>query len=450
MDINAIPHQSIWLISVLLTIFFGVLNSIKKRKTKALILETESRKEILKEKSVAVINQEIIEKTAITFEKKESGELTLELLKEQLRDTSNQLKFIDVGLVPPTFKFDDSEALKEKIETVRKEQFQVIVCGDATSSYSNWEWYGSKSKGKEMVDAYQSLLLKAFNAEFDMLRKKMRHSTYDATYAKLDKLEDQLIKLGETANARISRQYFRLKSDELGLWHKELEDKEDLKQIRKEEQAILREQAKQSSGDDADDIEDELFYSKADLEKAKKLALKLHGPSAAEMKLKINGMQKEIKKLETKFERAISQAQLTKAGYIYVISNIGSFGEGVVKIGMTRRLEPMDRVKELGDASVPYKFDVHTLSFVDNAPSIEKALHRKFTNNRVNIENHRKEFFRVSPEEVASAMEAMGIESDWYFEIEAKEYRESLLIREALFNETAKSSKASKQLPDSI
>lgn len=450
MDMNTIPHQSIWVISVLLTIFLGVLNLIKKRKTKALTLETESRKEILKEKPVAVINQEIIEKTAITLQKKESGELTLELLKEQLRDTSKQLRFIDVGLVPPTFKFDDSEALKEKIETIRKEQFQVIVRGDATSSYSNWEWYGSKSKGKEMVDAYQSLLLKAFNAEFDMLRKKMRHSTYDATYAKLDKLEDQLIKLGETANARISRQYFRLKSDELGLWHNELEDKENLKQTRKEEQAILREQAKQSSGDDADDIEDELFYSKADLEKAKKLALKLHGPNAAEMKLKISGMQKEIKKLETKFERAISQAQLTKAGYIYVISNIGSFGEGVVKIGMTRRLEPMDRVKELGDASVPYKFDVHTLCFVDNAPSIEKALHRKFTNNRVNIENHRKEFFRVSLEEVASAMEAMGIESDWYFEIEAKEYRESLLIREALFNETAKSSKASNQLPDSI
>ncbi|XQF93462.1 GIY-YIG nuclease family protein [Pseudoalteromonas espejiana] len=96
------------------------------------------------------------------------------------------------------------------------------------------------------------------------------------------------------------------------------------------------------------------------------------------MEERIQKMKSEIAKLENKFQRATSQAQITKVGYIYVISNLGSFGEGVVKIGMTRRLEPMDRINELGDASVPFKFDVHTMAFVQNAPEIEKKLHRKF------------------------------------------------------------------------
>lgn len=117
---------------------------------------------------------------------------------------------------------------------------------------------------------------------------------------------------------------------------------------------------------------------------------------------------------------------------------------------MTRRLEPMDRVKELGDASVPFKFDVHTLAFVDNAPHIEKTLHRKFNDRRVNIENHRKEFFKITPQEVAISMDELKINSDWYFNIEAKEYRESLLIRETKDNVSIQPETASSQLPISI
>lgn len=229
----------------------------------------------------------------------------------------------------------------------------------------------------------------------------------------------------------------------------ELVRKEELKAERKKQQALLRAQVKKG-GDDTEELEDDIYYRKSDLKKAQKLARELHGASALDMEDKIAKMQKEIDVLESKFERATSQAQLTKMGYIYVISNIGSFGNGVVKIGMTRRLEPMDRVKELGDASVPFKFDVHTLTFVDNAPSIEKTLHRKFDKYRVNQENFRKEFFNVNPQEVGAAMVELGIEADWYFDIEAKEYRESLLIRAARNKQVTKAPKTSTQLPDSI
>ncbi|PTC00580.1 DUF4041 domain-containing protein, partial [Thalassospira xiamenensis] len=148
---------------------------------------------------------------------------------------------------------------------------------------------------------------------------------------------------------------------------------------------------------------------------------------------------------------AMSQAQITRAGYVYVISNEGSFGEGVVKIGMTRRLEPMDRVRELGDASVPFRFDMHALAFAEDAPSLEKALHDTFNNHRMNTENFRKEFFRVSPEEVKAAMEEKGIDTDWYLTAEAKEYHESELIRNAIKQaKRARKKREDSALPEAI
>jgi hypothetical protein len=168
------------------------------------------------------------------------------------------------------------------------------------------------------------------------------------------------------------------------------------------------------------------------------------------LELKIEKIDAEKKRLQAKFERATSQAQITRAGYIYVISNIGSFGEGICKIGMTRRLEPMDRVVELGDASVPYRFDVHTLAFVDDAPKLEKALHKVFDSKRVNKENYRKEFFFVAPDEVKTVMNKIGVKSSWYFECDAREYRESELIREALMGARRSRKPASTELPEAI
>jgi hypothetical protein len=168
------------------------------------------------------------------------------------------------------------------------------------------------------------------------------------------------------------------------------------------------------------------------------------------MELKIAEIEEEKQRLEEKFQRSISQAQITRAGYLYVISNIGSFGEDICKIGMTRRLEPMDRVVELGDASVPYRFDVHTLAFVQDAPKLEKQIHNALTDKRVNVENHRKEFFYVTPAEAKSVMEEMGIKSSWYFEREAREYRESELRREAMKQARRTPRTASQELPETI
>jgi hypothetical protein len=430
----------------LVTLFIAYSTSCKR---KELTSEIERKEKALKSKSVGEIVRELQQSFQEVEQKLFAGKPVFNKLTETLNHNADQLKYIDVGLLPPTFKFDERESLKEQIEECLEKQFKLITRGGATTAYSNWEWFGSKSKGTEMVNAYQSLLLKAFNDEFDVIRKQMRHSTWDTTFTKFYKKNQQLAKLGETANVAMHQDYLLLKLEELRVWHSELIHKEELKQEKKKQQTLLREQAKQSGGD-TEDLEDDIYYRKSDLKKAQKIAQQMHGASGADMELKISRMQNEIEKLEAKFERATSQAQLTKAGYIYVISNIGSFGEGVVKIGMTRRLEPMDRVNELGDASVPFKFDVHTLTFVNDAPRIEKTLHRKFNDKRVNVENYRKEFFKVTPLEVSYAIEELGIECDWFFDVEAKEYRESLLIREALKKVSSKAPTISSQLPESI
>ena len=140
----------------------------------------------------------------------------------------------------------------------------------------------------------------------------------------------------------------------------------------------------------------------------------------------VEHLRAKLKEAEERMERAKSRAQMTRSGHVYVLSNIGSFGEGVYKIGLTRRLEPMDRVRELGDASVPFPFDVHMMISSDDAPTLENALHREFHGQRVNRANFRKEYFRVDIESIRRAVEAQHGEVDYVADPEALQYRETV------------------------
>lgn len=121
-------------------------------------------------------------------------------------------------------------------------------------------------------------------------------------------------------------------------------------------------------------------------------------------------------------------AQQTKCGFVYIISNIGSFGENFIKIGMTRRLEPRDRIKELSNASVPFQYDVHTLIYSENAPKLEFLLHEHFKDFRINLVNNRKEFFRIPIKDVEIELKRLNISTNFILEPEAKQYRESQKI----------------------
>ncbi|TNC80134.1 MAG: hypothetical protein C9356_15865 [Oleiphilus sp.] len=369
-------------------------------------------------------------------------------LKQALNQVSQESDKIAVGLVPPIFGIEDSERLKHAVRNVRQMQYACIKNGAAMDS-GDWIWEGSRAKGKEMVNDCRLLMLKAFNAEFEVIRRKMRASTYDGAYEKLERLREQFGRLGETARVRVSFKYSRLKHKELEIWHEELEHREAQKQEKKRQQALLREQNKQGI-EDTEELDEEIAECDSELRKARAKAEALAGEERKALEKMIAQIAEEKAKLEKKFARATSQAQVTRAGYVYVISNIGCFGEGVVKIGMTRRLEPMDRVNELGDASVPFKFDVHTLAFVPDAPTLEKALHARFDKMRVNTENLRKEFFRVTAEQVQTVMEEMGVEADWYMEAEAREYYESCLRHQAMQKQAQTKVSMSDSLPASI
>lgn len=407
-------------------------------------------------KPVSVIIEELEKEKLSVSEKLENGNSILTKLHEAYANAEAQVSLIKAGLSPPNFKIDDDESLKSAIREIRDKQHELISNQRATSSMTNWEWFGSKSDGQKLIKIYNKLMISAFNAEFDMARSKMRYGRYDVAINKLRASIKALEKLAETVNVVISSEYLSTKEEELKIWYTDLARKHEEKEAKKKQKALLREQNKtlgQSSDDDEDEeaeIENQLTTCSEELEKARELAKQIAGDDLAKLELKIEKIEEEKRELEAKFERATSQAQITRAGYIYVISNIGSFGEGICKIGMTRRLEPMDRVVELGDASVPYRFDVHTLAFVDDAPRLEKAIHKAFSSKRVNKENHRKEFFFVSPDEVKAVMDNIEIKSSWYFECDAREYRESELLREAMLGERRSRRKATSELPESI
>lgn len=144
----------------------------------------------------------------------------------------------------------------------------------------------------------------------------------------------------------------------------------------------------------------------------------------------VERLREQLREAQERLQRAKSQAELTKAGYVYVISNIGSFGENVYKVGMTRRLEPMDRVRELGDASVPFPFDVHMMISCEDAPALENALHKEIRHAQVNKVNPRKEFFRVELDEIVRIVEKNHGRVDYVAEPEALEYRNSISMTE--------------------
>jgi hypothetical protein len=139
--------------------------------------------------------------------------------------------------------------------------------------------------------------------------------------------------------------------------------------------------------------------------------------------------------LFAKTERAKSMAQMTKAGHVYIVSNIGSFGEGVYKIGVTRRIDPMGRIKELNSASVPFNFDVHGMIWSEDAPALEAALHAEFDHRRVNLINRRKEFFHLTISELDEAIQRRGLKMELTLMAEAHEFRKSQSRRAPLLED---------------
>ena len=214
-----------------------------------------------------------------------------------------------------------------------------------------------------------------------------------------------------------------------------------MREREKEEQRRIREQIREEERERKeyeralkDSAREEELVRKA-LEKAQAHLAKANEEQRQRYEEQIQQLNLKLSEAEEKSKRALSMAQQTKIGHVYIISNIGSFGENVYKIGMTRRLEPLDRIRELSSASVPFGFDVHAMIFSENAPDLEKSLHRKFIQTQMNKVNPRKEFFKLTITDIKKEIELMGIEASWTLAAEAREFRETQAIEGKMQND---------------
>ncbi|MDV0339732.1 DUF4041 domain-containing protein [Klebsiella michiganensis] len=274
-------------------------------------------------------------------------------------------------------------------------------------------------------------VLDAFNGKVDSTLSKIKHNNYGKLSQEI-KDAFQLVNYNGSAfrSAKITDIYLQARLNELkwGVAVNEimLEEKEEQRRIK--EQLREEEKARREYERAIKEAEKEEKAIQQAIDKATKELMLAGEEQRLALEQKLAELQIKFEEAEAKNQRAISMAQQTRSGHVYVISNIGSFGEDVYKIGMTRRLEPLDRVRELGDASVPFAFDVHAMIYSDDAPSLENHLHKVFNEKQVNKVNSRKEFFNVGIKDIKSTVANMNIDAHWTMFADAKEYRESLAI----------------------
>lgn len=368
--------------------------------------------------------EETIEELRASY--KEKKVLFDELVKEAAI-YDEEIELSELGFYKPHYDFDTSEKYKEEFEKVKTKQREMVSNKTAISCYTEWIVENSKVKGRTMTKKGIRLTARAFNNECDSAVSNVRWNNAARMEQRIKKAFESINKLNESNKIIISSEYLQLKIEELRLAHEYKEKKQQEKEEQAEIRRQMREEAKLEQETEAA-LKEEEKYQKL-LDKAKNEAEEATGAKLDKLQEKINALGKELEEAHAKSERAKSMAQQTKSGHVYIISNIGSFGENVYKIGMTRRLDPLDRVKELGDASVPFIFDVHAMIYSDNAPNIEKTIHKSFDTKRVNLVNSRKEFFNVSLDDIETEVRKISSEAKFILTTEAKEYRQSNAIR---------------------
>lgn len=348
-------------------------------------------------------------------------------LVKQAAIYDESIELAELGFYKPHYDFDTSDKYRAELDKVREQQKAMVEQKTAITCRTEWSLEGSKAKGQTMTNRGVRLTARAFNNECDAAVANARWNNAERMEERIIKAYEAINKLNESNTIVISTVYLDLKLQEFRLAY----EYQDKKQKEREEQAAIRQQMReeaklQEESDEA--FKEEERYQKM-LEKARADAEKASGAKLAELQEKISTLTSNLAIAHEKSERAKSMAQQTRAGHVYVISNIGSFGENIYKIGMTRRLEPDERVKELGDASVPFSFDVHAMIYSTDAPALENTLHKAFDSYRLNLVNNRKEFFHANLEHIEKVVRETFSDAVFQLSAEAREYKESSAIR---------------------
>jgi hypothetical protein len=358
---------------------------------------------------------------------KQAGELRGEVL---VLETTLLLE--SFALYEPKFKLSASHEYKTRLDSVRERQKAMIKNGEAAIGDTGWSVNGSKTEGRKLVNDMIKLVIRSFNNEADYCVDNVKFDNIELGEKRIQQTFEACNRLGRVMTVRLVDQYLNLKIEELRLAHeyqvKKQQEKEEAKQLRAE----LREQQK---------LDQEIRVAREKIAKERKhfvaalrdlrdrLKRSLTKEERESLTVKIAEVEAGKAELDNEEKLIDYREQNAKAGYVYVISNIGAFGEGVYKIGMTRRLDPMERIDELGDASVPFWFDVHAMVFSANAPALEAKLHERFSAGRLNKVNGRKEFFRADIAEIESVIrENYDAVIEVAHDAPAEQYRESLRL----------------------
>lgn len=419
----------------------GLREDLSKIKNKQLSMEQmtvlELNEEILKQqKRLQSLENEIEKKTSEykdiekTFMKKQEE---ISTLKTKFLVLEDDLLMESYGLYVPKYDFATSMGYKEKLKNIQTDQKQMIKNKSAVSYYDNWTVNGSKAKGRKMTNDNIKQILRSFNNECEAAINKVKYNNIQSIEKRIIKSFEQLNKLNSSNRLSISEMYLDLKLNELYLAYEYERKKQD-------EKEALREQREREREEKA--LQKEIHSKKKLIDKDIKhyqnlineLKKKMNELTSEEerdsieqqiidLNVKVNEREEEKKELDYRTAHA-------SAGYVYIISNIGAFGDDVVKIGVTRRIDPLERISELNSASVPFKFDVHALIFSYDAYKLETELHQYFDSYRINKVNNRKEFFKVPISKIEEKLSEYGeLTIDFKANVDAEEYRESLLLK---------------------
>lgn len=340
-------------------------------------------------------------------------------LREQVVETDEVAVLQQVGIYSFRHRLEDAIAYKSALDQLR-DNLKVLVKNDrAVTCNTTWTIEGSAQKGAKMAKDISKLMLRAYNSEADTLVRTMKPFMLDSAKDRLSKAKETIAKLGAILNISIADEYHAQRIYELELTADYLVKAEEEKERIREERALQKEEERVQRELEAE--KSRLFKERQHYESAlNKLGDDADPEARAELEAKLAEIDGSIQGVEER------EANI-RAGYVYIISNVGAFGEHMVKIGLTRRLDPLDRVRELGDASVPFRFDVHAIIFSNDAVSLETQLHDRLADLRVNRVNPRREFFYATPEQVRDVLQNL----DGEFLLEYNEFPEALEWRES-------------------
>ena len=362
----------------------------------------------------------------------ESLEKTVQAMKNVIEGYGNKYIIPTYTLLDELAEEYGHQEAGEELKKVRERTRMMIQNGTAATCD-----YVEANRKETAIN----FVLDAFNGKVDSILASVKRDNYGTLEQKVRDAFQVVNNNGKAfRNAVITEEYLGVRLLELR-WAVAANE---LKWLEREEQRLIKERIREEEKARREyekairETEREEELLKKAIEKAQKEVEKASEAQKEKYEVKLRELNEQLKVAEAKNQRALSMAQQTKCGNVYIISNVGSFGENVYKIGMTRRLEPLDRIKELGDASVPFEFDVHSLIYSDDAPKLERELHKKFLRLQMNKVNPRKEFFRLNLKDIREEIEKMGIEAKWTMTAEAREYQESLAIEREILTDKAK------------